>query len=86
MCLPKNFSFDLYGSFSTPKAEFFGFKADYCRQYVLDQLYPGKNKKCKPISEAKEIISRISVKFAMLNQYFDSSVLDGNSPIKTKIN
>jgi hypothetical protein len=36
MCLPKNFSFDIYGSFNTPKAEFFGFKADYCRQYVLD--------------------------------------------------
>jgi hypothetical protein len=36
MCLPPNFNLTLKGSLDGTKAEVFGFKADYCKQFILD--------------------------------------------------
>ena len=47
-CSPKDFKYNLYGSYSVKMSTFIEIEIDYCSQDYLEKKYPGDNKiKCK---------------------------------------
>ena len=79
LCMGKNESLTLFGSYSSLLLEAVNIIFDYCDQDVLNSIKPGT--KCKNQSESNILIPDIIVQIAVLTSYFDQSRFDGSSII-----
>ncbi|CDW78832.1 UNKNOWN [Stylonychia lemnae] len=73
MCIDKNFSLQLYGSFQTQEVGFLYADVVRCQQNILNQLFPGQNKKCKSQQEIDKVVDLANVLMVFLQQRFDEN-------------